>query len=77
MVLLLAAVVDQLAGSRSMTQLAERFRLDLADALAGDFELFTDFLEGAAVAIDEAEAEGKHAAFAFGEGVQDVDDLFA
>jgi hypothetical protein len=42
-----------------VTHLAERLRLDLADAFARDFELFADFFERAAVAIAKAEAQFK------------------
>src|SRR5262245_11050997 len=40
-----------------MTQLGERFRLDLADALAGDAELLADLLERAHLAVVEPEAQ--------------------
>src|SRR6478752_7158709 len=66
----------QLADTRRVAHLAERFGLDLTDALAGDLELLADLLERAAVAVHEAEAQRKHAALALGERVEDVDDLF-
>src|ERR1700758_3793858 len=45
----------QLAASRRMTQLAQRFRLDLADALAGDGEALADLLERVLAAVADAE----------------------
>src|SRR5450755_2059553 len=36
----------ELFATRRMTQLAQRFGLDLPNALAGYFEVLTDFLEG-------------------------------
>ena len=47
-----------------MAQLAQRLRLDLADALAGDAELAADLLERAAAAVFEAEAQLQHLALA-------------
>jgi len=67
----------ELADARWVAHLAERLGLDLADAFAGDFELLADFLEGAAITIDQAETERQHAAFAFGERVEHVDNFFA
>ena len=43
----LVEVVAQLAGSRWVTQLAQRLGLNLADALAGHVELRTNLLQGA------------------------------
>src|SRR3984957_12792265 len=47
------------AGSAGLAQLAERFRLDLADALAGDGELLADFLEGVVGLLPDAEAHAQ------------------
>ena len=58
-----------------MTHLAQGFGFDLTDALTGHLELAADFLEGAAVAVLEAEALLEHFALAFGEGVEHVLDL--
>ncbi len=44
----------ELPNSRRVTHLAQRFRLNLADALARDPELPAHFFESAAVAIDRA-----------------------
>jgi hypothetical protein len=57
----------QLAKACGVTHFAEGFSLNLADPFAGDFELFADFFERAAVAIGEAETELEHFAFALGE----------
>src|SRR6185503_8557036 len=43
---LLLQVVLELAAPARVTQLAQRLRLDLADALAGHVELLAHFLEG-------------------------------
>ena len=48
----------ELAEARRVTHFAQGFGLDLADAFAGDLELLADLFERAAVAVDEAEAEG-------------------
>ena len=42
----------QVADTGRVTHLAERFRLDLANTLAGDAELAAHFFQRAAVAID-------------------------
>ena len=52
-----------MADTGGVAHFAEGFGLDLADALAGDAELAADFLEGAAVAVDEAEALFQDLAF--------------
>ncbi len=64
-----------MADAGGVAHFAEGFGFDLTDALAGDFELASDFLEGAAVAIDEAEALFQDGAFAFGEGIEDIFDF--
>src|SRR5215203_3449708 len=66
----------ELTDARGMAHLAQGLGLDLPDALAGDFELAADFFEGAAVAVDEAEALLEDLALALGEGVEDVADFF-
>ena len=53
-------------------KLAQRLRLDLADALAGDLELLPDFFERAAAAIVEAEAQVQHFPLAHGQRVEHV-----
>lgn len=57
----------QLAQARGMTHFAEGLGFNLPDALAGYLKLFTHFLECAAVAVGETEAQLKHFAFALGE----------
>src|SRR3984957_7758324 len=47
------------AGSAGLAQLAERFRLDLADTFAGDGELFADFLKGVVGLLPDAEAHAQ------------------
>src|SRR5215813_11759959 len=46
----------QFPASRRMTELAERLRLDLTDALARDREALADFLERVLAAVADAEA---------------------
>src|SRR6476646_4803323 len=50
----------QLAAARRMSQLPERFRLDLADALARDREALAHFLERVLAAVADAEAHLDH-----------------
>ncbi len=51
-----------------MFELAQRFGLDLADALAGHGELPTDFFESVVGVRAEPEAHAQHTLFARGEG---------
>ena len=60
----------ELAHACGVTQLAQSFRLDLANAFAGHFILLAHFFERALIAIDKAEAEFQDAAFAFGEAAE-------
>jgi hypothetical protein len=53
-------------------ELAERLRLDLADALAGDGELLADLLEGVVGVHADAEAHPEDALLAGGEGGVDA-----
>src|SRR5437867_4484109 len=55
-----------------MTQLAQRLRLDLSNALAGHVELATHFFERARPSVFETEAELKHAALATGQTFQNA-----
>src|SRR5579871_1895697 len=59
-----------------MAQLTQRFRLDLANALAGYAELAPHFLQRAAAPVLQTEAQLQHAAFAAGERSEHVLDLF-
>ena len=65
----------EFADTRGVAHFTQGLGLDLADALTRHLELAADFLEGAAVAILEAEALFEHLAFAFGESVQHILDL--
>src|ERR1700689_4792825 len=49
----------QVARSAGLTQLAQRFRLDLPDTLAGDGELLADFLERVVGLLPDAEAHAQ------------------
>src|SRR5688500_18522749 len=71
----LLQVVLELLGAAGVAELAQGFRLDLADALAGDAELVADLFEGTLAAVVEAEAELEHAALAAREGVEHFLDL--
>src|SRR5438105_6468375 len=72
---LLFQVVLELAAPRGMAQLAQRFRLDLPDALSRDVELAADLFERARAAVFETEAQLKHAPFAAGEAFEHALDL--
>ena len=50
-----------------MTQLAQRFRFDLTDALARHVELLADFFEGVVGVQVDAETHAQHLRFARGE----------
>src|SRR5258708_15723190 len=58
-----------------MTQLAQRLRLDLPDALAGDVELAPDLLEGPGAAVLQTESQLENATLAAGEALEDALDL--
>src|SRR5438105_5868100 len=68
----LLEIVLELLAARWMTQLAQRLRLDLPDALSGDTEALAHLLQRPLVAVDEAEAELQHPALARGQRVEDV-----
>ena len=53
--------VLELLRARRMTQLAQRLGLDLADTLTGYVELLADLLEGAGMAVLDAEAQAQDA----------------
>jgi len=65
-------VVLQAAAAAGVTELAQRLRLDLADAFARDAELLADLFEGAAAAIVEAETQTPHFLFALSQAAQRV-----
>ena len=53
-------VVPEPLGAGRVPQLRQRLRLDLANAFAGDAELFADFFERADLTVFETEAEPHH-----------------
>src|SRR5262249_59612175 len=53
-----------------VAQLAQRFGLDLPDALAGDREVHADLLERVVPALPDAEAEPEHLGLARREGAE-------
>src|SRR5690554_5179523 len=57
----------QLADTGRVAHLAERLGFDLANTFAGHFELPSHFLQSPAVAVLQAEAQGKNAPLAVGE----------
>src|SRR5436305_4525096 len=61
----------ELLRARRMAQLAERFRLDLADAFAGHVERAADFFERVLGAVADAEAHLEDLLLARGERAQD------
>src|SRR5262245_20500310 len=67
--------LPELAAPRGMAQLAQRVRLDLADALAGEAELLADLLERPRPAVLEAEPQPEHPLLAALEAVEDLRDL--
>src|SRR4051794_22935389 len=62
----------QPARTARMTQLAERFRLDLADALAGDGEAPTDLLQGVIGTLADPEAQPDDLLLARRQGGEDL-----
>src|SRR5579875_179251 len=69
---LLVQVILQLAAAAWMAQLAQSFGLDLANALAGDVELFAHLFQRAAAPIIQAEAQLQHFALALGQAIQHI-----
>src|SRR3954454_12142899 len=68
-------VVLELPAPARMPQLAERLRLDLADALAGDVELLADLLERARASVLEAEPQLEHPSLATRQRIENGLDL--
>src|SRR3546814_18521460 len=64
------------AAAARVLQLAERFRLDLADAFARHAELLADFLERVVGVHPDAETHAQHAFLARGERREDAGDRF-
>ena len=58
-----------------MAELAERLRLDLADALTGHFEILADLLEGVVALLADAEAHPEDLLLARRQGLQDLSRL--
>src|SRR5713226_193912 len=71
----LLQIIPQLLRTRRVAQLAQRLRLNLPDALAGDAEALADLLQRPLVAVDQPEPELQNAPLPGGEGVEDVLDL--
>ena len=55
-----------------MTQLAQRLGLDLADTLTGNVELLADLLEGAGMAVLDAEAQAQDLFLTRGQGLEHI-----
>src|SRR4051794_6764147 len=68
-------VVLELPAPARVPQLAQRLRLDLADALTGDVELLADLLERACAPVLEAEPQLEDTTLAAGQRVEDGFDL--
>ena len=60
----LAKVIAQLLGPTGMSQLAERFGFDLADAFPSNSELTTDFLQRTLASVVQPKTQGDDAALA-------------
>src|SRR5204863_3926590 len=63
--------------ARGMAELAQRLRLDLADALASDGELLADLLERVLGTVADAEAHLQHLLLAGRERLEDARGLLA
>src|SRR3954469_11487397 len=63
-------IIAQLLAAGRMAQLGEGLGLDLADPLAGDAELAPDLLQGARVAVGQAEAQLDDLLLPLAQGVQ-------
>src|SRR6266446_1831125 len=59
-----------------MAHFAQRFRLDLANPLAGNSKLAADLFQGPAISVDQAEALFENLAFTFGQRLKHILDLF-
>src|SRR5216683_1071801 len=68
-------IVLELPRPARVPQLAERLRLDLPDASAGDVELAPDLFEGAGASVLEAEPQLEDATLAAGEALEHALDL--
>ena len=66
----------ELLAAGGVAQLAQRLRLDLADALTGDIELLADLLKRAGTAVLDAEAQLEHLLLTRGERAQHHDYLW-
>ena len=62
----------KLPDSGGMAHLAEGFGFDLADALAGDFELPAHFLQRAGITVTQPKAQFQHLPFPFRQAAQDI-----
>src|SRR5690554_2515941 len=68
----LAQIVPELAAAGRMAQLAQRLRLDLADALARHAEVLADLLQRVVLPVLQPEAHLQHLALAVTQPVQQV-----
>src|SRR5687768_17992661 len=68
-------VVLELPAPAGVTQLPQRLRLDLTDALARDIELAADLFERPRAAVLQTEAQLQHATLATGEALEHALDL--
>src|ERR1700744_4096986 len=66
----LAQVVAQHVRTAGVPQLRHRLRLDLADALTRDAVHLADLVEGAGLAVGQAEAQAYDAGFALGKRLE-------
>src|SRR3990172_1946896 len=71
----LLQVVLELPAPGRVAEVAERLRLDLADALAGDVELLADLLESPGAAVLQPKPELEHPPLTTGQRVEDRLDL--
>src|SRR6185437_13319984 len=60
----------ELLRAARVAELAERLRLDLADALAGHLEVLADLLEGVVALLADAEAHAEHLLLARRQGLE-------
>src|SRR5215213_817703 len=68
----LLQIVPQLLRAARVAQLAERLRLDLADALSGDAELAANLFQRPLAPVVQAEAKLEYAPLAARQRVQDI-----
>lgn len=67
-------ILELFAAAR-VAQLSQCFRLNLADALAGDVKFLADLLKGAGAPVNDAEAKLKHLFLPRRQGVEHLHEL--